>query len=105
MEKGAAVLQDGARRFSFKADDFLPLHFGVSQRGRCDATPKAVLSPIFLLLPGGTERQSDCKGNCKFEHGVKSPDRCRVRPTFYRERVATLLLNLTGRASVTAIWC
>jgi hypothetical protein len=57
-KKGSVVQLDGARGLPFKADDFLPFHFGVSQQGCSGTALNASISPGRIRsLPTGSKRQ------------------------------------------------
>jgi hypothetical protein len=60
VKEGAIALLNGARGLFFEADDFLPLHLGISKCGLTDAPLDARIPPGFLRLPGRGKRQCYC---------------------------------------------
>jgi hypothetical protein len=68
---------DGARSFSFEADDLLSLHFRISEHGLTDTALNARLTPGFLRSPGGGEDQPDyqCHHTRSFDHAGTPPSR------------------------------
>jgi hypothetical protein len=95
LKKSAIAQKDGTRRFFLKADNLLPLFFGIPELGLTNTSLDARSPPGILGLPRGGEKQPDCQCHRtpNFVHVKAPPSRSDGIPPERPEKKLLLTLH------------